>query len=370
MGNHRTAMGAKTLPGKYFSSQEVYDLETGNIFNKQWICVGRVDDLDSEGQYFLYESENESFIIVRGEGRKIRGFYNVCRHRGTRICDKSVGKFKQKIICPYHSWSYQLDGRLTVAANMKSVDGFEMADYPLHPVACFTWEGFIFINRSQSPIPFEFAYEPVFDRFKIWGIAGLKSVKKIEYEVKSNWKIIFQNFNECYHCPPVHPLLNKLTPLKSATNVLDSGPFLGGPMILNKSSQSMSMNGKRCGDVLPGLPEEEHRRVYYYSLFPSVCISPHPDYVLVHRIERKGIDRTKIICDLLFHPDSINKSGFDPTPAVELWDLTNRQDWNICELIHLGKLSEAYVPGPYSDLESILVAFDQYYLSQLEPQVK
>ena len=366
MGNYRTAMGAKTLPGKYFTSREVYDLETRNIFSKQWICVGRVDDLESEGQYFLYESENESFIIVRGEGRKIRGFYNVCRHRGTRICDKSVGKFKQKIICPYHSWSYKLDGRLIVAANMKSVDGFEMADYPLHPIACITWEGFIFINRSQSPIPFESAYKPVFDRFKIWDIASLKSVKKIEYEVKANWKIIFQNFNECYHCPPVHPLLSRLTPLKSATNVLDSGPFLGGPMILNKSSQSMSMNGKRCGDVLSGLPEEEHRHVHYYSLFPSVCISPHPDYVLVHRIERKGIGRTKIICDLLFHPDSINKSGFDPTPAVELWDLTNRQDWNICELINLGKLSEAYVPGPYSDLESILAAFDQHYLSQLE----
>jgi len=369
MAGSRSSKGARTLSQKYFVCPEIYQRETQRIFDRQWICIGRTSEIEKPGQYFLYESDGRSLIVVRGQDEKLRCLFNVCRHRGTRLCDTEAGQFDHKIQCPYHAWSYKLDGNLAAAPNMADVDGFELADYPLHEAPCAIWEGFIFINHAQSPPPFQEVYKPISNRFKDWALADLVSAQRITYEVAANWKVIFQNYSECYHCPFVHPQLSPLSSYTSSSNDFEAGPFLGGPMILNEEHQSLSMDGKRCAAVLPGVGQKDARRVYFYTLFPSLFISPHPDYVMTHRIERLGIDQTRITCDLLFHPDAIKEPNFDPGPAIEFWDMTNRQDWKICEQTHRGITSDGYQPGPYSNLESVLVAFDENYLTVMNGQL-
>lgn len=132
-------------------------------------------------------------------------------------------------------------------------------------------------------------------------------------------------------------------------------------MQLSDDSESMSTNGKAVGGILPNLNADQRRAVAYYTVFPSFFLSAHPDYVLIHRIERAKVGSTKVVCQFLFHPDSIAMPNFDPAPAVDFWDLTNRQDWEVCELAHRGITNVAYEPGPYSDLESVVAAFDRHY---------
>jgi glycine betaine catabolism A len=358
----RFAQGATTLPQEYFVSNEIFERETSRIFAQSWLCIGRSIQLCDSGSFVVVDRCGESIIVTRGADGVARGFYNVCRHRGTQLCAEPAGRFDSRIQCPYHTWTYSLSGELIGAPNMKDVPGFDLTEYPLHPVATAEWEGFLFINLASDPEPFELAYAPILDRFEPWRLSELRAARTITYEVNANWKLIFQNYNECYHCPTVHPLLAKLTPYKSAMNHLEDGPFLGGPMQIAVEGGSMTMDGRACAAALS---EEEQGLVHYYTFFPGMFLSLHPDYVLVHRLERVRPDLTKIHCEWLFHPDAMNRDGFDPGSAVEFWDLTNQQDWHVCELSQKGISSRAYVPGPYSNLESLLAAFDRTYLAAM-----
>jgi Rieske 2Fe-2S family protein len=361
-------MGAKTLSRDYYESADVYDRETGRIFRRHWLCAGRAAEVAVPGSFLLFEIDGESLIVLRDGIGDVRGFYNVCRHRGTRLCEETRGSLGKTICCPYHSWTYDLRGELVAAPKMKDVAGFSRSDYPLHPVGTAVWEGFLFVNLSPDAVPIDVAFQPVKDRFAGWSLSELVSVARHEYEVRANWKMLFQNYSECYHCPRIHPALNALSGFTSAKNDLESGAFLGGPMQLAEGVDSMSTTGRACGELFAGLNPEDRRRVYYYSLFPTLLVSPHPDYVLTHRIERRGVDRTRVVCEFLFQPDVASRPGFDPSPAVEFWDMTNRQDWHACELSQAGVSSRAYVPGPYSNLESTVAAFDRHYLDVLNDE--
>ena len=362
MDNSRSARGAKTLPGKYFSSPGIHEQETGKIFRKQWIYVGRASGIPRSGDYFLHEVDGESFILVRDDQSHVNCFYNVCRHRGTRMNEESCGHFKQRIQCPYHAWTYDLHGNLKTAPNMTEVEDFDVKDYSLQAVPCVVWRGFVLINLDRNCAPFESSYGSILSRFDDWGLEDLVVAHQITYDLQANWKIVFQNYSECYHCSLVHPQLNPVISVKTASNDFEEGPFLGGPMILSDAYDTVSMGGALCGDLLPRLSEEDRNRVYFYTLFPSLFISPHPDYVLTHRIERRSSDSTRIVCEWLFPQDVIDRPGFDLSKAVEFWDLTNRQDWHVCELTQQGVRSESYRPGPYSNLESIVAAWDRHYL--------
>ncbi len=363
MDSSRSARGAKTLPGEYFSSPEIHERETREIFRKKWICVGRASDIPRQGDYFLHEIADESLIVVRDDQGEVNCLYNVCRHRGTRMQVESCGHFKTRIQCPYHAWAYDLHGCLMSAPNMADVEGFELDDYALHAVPCVVWQGFVFINLDRDCTPFESAHAAFLSRFDDWRLEDLVSAHRVTYDLQANWKIVFQNYSECYHCSLVHPQLSPVTSVKTASNDFSEGPFLGGPMILSDAYDTVSIGGALCGDLLPRLSVEDRNRVYFYTLFPTLFISPHPDYVLTHRLERRRVDSTRIVCDWLFPQDVIDRNGFDPSRAVEFWDVTNRQDWHVCELTHKGVQSESYQPGPYSNMESILAAFDRYYLS-------
>jgi glycine betaine catabolism A len=355
--------GAKTLPQRYFVSEELFAKEQQRIFSVEWVCVGHQTELEKPGDYLLADVAGENIIVVCDQKSQLHAFYNVCRHRGTRMCEEQRGRFTQAIQCPYHAWTYRLDGALAGAPHMEDVDGFNKADHSLHAVALGVWEGFIFVNLASVPIPLAKHFEPLQGKFTHWNLPKLRSAKMIEYDVRANWKLIFENYSECYHCPLVHPALSKLTPYDSAENDLTEGPFLGGFMAI--TSGSMTNSGNACALPVGDIAAADHHRVFYYSIFPNLLLSMHPDYVMVHQIWPRSPVRSRIQCDWFFHPDAFGRADFNPADAVDFWDLTNRQDWRVCELSQQGIASRAYEPGFYSPRESIPAAWDREYLRAL-----
>jgi len=358
-------LSAHTLPGRYFTSPEIFVEELEKIFLQRWLCVGREAQIARPGQYFLQQIGAESVIVLRDRSGQVRAYFNVCRHRGTRLCEEHRGQLSETIQCPYHAWTYSLDGRLIGAPSADTIEGFDKADWPLHPVASATWEGFLFINLADDPEPFEEAYAPVLSRFSRFNLPALAVHRRIDYELTCNWKFVVQNYSECYHCPLVHPALVKLSPPTSGENDLYRGPFLGGYMDIVDSSESLTVSGRSCGVMVGNLPTDDLKRVYYYSLFPSMLLSLHPDYVMYHTLWPKGPGQTRVTCEWLFHPDTLNNPAFNPDDGVEFWDMTNRQDWHVCELSHAGVQSKSYTPGPYSRREGLSAAFDQEVLTAL-----
>ena len=355
--------GARTLPQSYFISPEVFVREQERILSTQWLCIGHQSQIAKAGDYFVQDVAGESLIILRDQQGEVRGFYNVCRHRGTRLCEEKTGQLRETIQCPYHAWTYGLDGRLTGAPHMDKVDGFDKAEHSLLAVRLGLWQGFIFVNLGEEPTPLETAFAPLAAKFTHWNLPELRSAKRIEYDVRANWKLIFQNYSECYHCPLVHPALSKLTPYDSTENDLCEGPFLGGFMLITQGS--MTMSGNACALPVGDIKGADHHRVFYYSIFPNLLLSLHPDYVMVHQVWPQSPERVIIFCDWFFHPHAFGRADFHPDDAIEFWDMTNREDWHVCELSQQGIASRAYRPGPYSPRESIVAAWDREYLRVL-----
>jgi len=373
--------GAKTLPQRYFISPDVFAKERERIFSRQWVLVGHQSEIAQAGDHFVREVAGESLIIVRDQKGEVRGFYNVCRHRGTRLCEEPAGHFAA-IQCPYHAWTYGLDGRLVGAPHMDRVSGFDKAEHSLHRIGLAQWEGFIFVNLAEAPdasterggYSLQEWFSPLMGKFLHWNLPKLRSGKRIAYDVRANWKLIFENYSECYHCPGVHPTLSKVSPYDSAENDLTEGPFLGGFMRINKG-KSLTMSGNACaravGDTkveAEGEAEEGKERVFYYSIFPNMLLSMHPEYVMVHQLWPQSPDRTLIVCDWFFHPEAagVSDPSYNPNDAIEFWDMTNKQDWHVCELSQQGICSRAYTPGPYSPRESIPAAWDREYLRHMK----
>jgi Rieske 2Fe-2S family protein len=307
--------GAKTLPQRYLISPEVFQAELARIFSTHWLCVGHQGEVAQPGDYFLRAVAGESLIILRDQKGKVRAFYNVCRHRGTRLCEKETGQFRETLQCPYHAWTYALDGTLIGAPHMEKVEGFHKAEHSLGKVSLGLWEGFIFVNLTPAPVPLEKVFAPLAGKFAHWNLPELRSAKRIAYDVRANWKLIFENYSECYHCPLVHPALSKLTPYDSAENDLCEGPFLGGYMPIVKG-HSLTMSGNACALPVGDIKAEDHHRVFYYSIFPNLLLSLHPDYVMVHQIWPQSPDRVLIYCDWLFHPAAFGRPDFNPGDAL------------------------------------------------------
>ena len=190
-------------------------------------------------------------------------------------------------------------------------------------------------------------------------------MKTIHYEVAGNWKLVIQNYCECYHCPIIHPDLAAITPYMGGRNDLHEGPFLGGYMDFKEDKESVTASGHFCFPPLKGLGEDDKKRVYYYSIFPNMLLSLHPEYVMYHTVQPDGVDKCKVECTWLFDP-SVDTEKYNPNEAIDFWDMTNKQDWYISELSQLGIQSSRYLPAPYSGQESLLAAFDEHYIKQLK----
>ena len=348
----------KTLPQQYYVDPRIFQQELERFYFRSWICAGRAPEIPEPGDYFLCEVGPESVLLVRGADGQVRAFFNVCRHRGTRICAVAEGRFPGAIQCGYHGWTYGLDGKLCAAPHMEQAE-FCRENYPLHGISAEIWDGHIFVNLDRTAAPLAAQLGDLQGKFDAWRMSELRMASRMTYDVKCNWKLLVVNYNECLHCPILHPLLNRMTHYLSGENDPPALGYIGGSMEFREGVETMSVDGKKPRACLPGLPGENHSRVHYYTVYPNLFLSLHPDYVMTHTLWPQAVDQTRVICELHFHPDEMKKPGFDPGDAVEFWDTTNREDWRICELSQLGIQSRAYQPGPYSAKEGLPRAFDE-----------
>ena len=354
-----------TLPARFYTDPDHFRREVEHFFFNKWICAGRADQIPASGDYFLREVCGESIIVVRNEHAGINALFNVCRHRGTRVCERTGGTFAGSIQCPYHAWTYDLDGRLIGAPHMNDVDGFDRGDYPLRAVSVELWDGHIFINLSDAPRRLQSQVSSLPDQFRPWGMADLRLVHRTVYDVAANWKLIVQNYNECLHCPVLHPLLNQMHHYLGAANDPSQPTYCGGTMGFKEGIETLSTDGKLRRRYLPGLGEAEKALVSYFSIYPNLLLTLSPDYMMTVTLWPKAVDRTELIAEWHFHPDEIARPDFVFRDAVDFWELTNREDWHISELAQSGISSRAYQPGPYSGRETLLWDFDQVILQEL-----
>ena len=349
------------MAGEYYTSPEIFAEERRVILARQWNCVGRVNRVRGPGDFVVCDIAGESLIVVRGRDSRLRAFFNVCRHRGTRLCSDEAGSFTDTIQCPYHAWTYTTEGRLIGAPHMQDVDDFDKANYPLHEAAVTEADGFIFANIGERPQPFGEWFEPMSTRLARFDLGRLEIRHAVSYDVRANWKLVFQNYSECLHCPVIHPELASRLPYQSGANDLVEGPFLGGYMEITAPNQSVTTSGRACGRRVSA-DEDDGRRAYYYSVMPNMLLSIHPDYVNYYRLTPMAPDRTIVESEWLFPSSHEGEAQADPEEAISFWDLVNRQDWDIIERGQLGIASRRYTPGPYSPRESIPAAWDREYL--------
>jgi Rieske 2Fe-2S family protein len=335
------------------------------IHSEMWLCAGRVGQIPNPGDYFVRQVATASIIILRDQTGTVRAFHNVCRHRGTLLCNQNEGRLAGRIQCPYHAWTYKLDGTLANAPHMEKVNGFCEADFSLNPVGTSVWDGHIFINLSARPMPFVEHLAGLDVKFRPWTMEELELVERRVYSLKANWKLIIQNYSECLHCPIVHPQLQKNSHYMSGDNEPPGRTFLGGCMDLREGVATLTTSGRTNRSCLPGLSAEDRRHVYYYCLLPNLLLNLHPDYMLTFTLWPRAVDQTDIICEWHFHPEEICKPAFDPKDAVEFWEVTNRQDWELSERAQTGISSKGYRPGPYSNREELLVALDRFVVDRL-----
>lgn len=354
--------GARPLGREYYVSSRVFASEQDAIFSRLWTCVGRSSRLACAGDYGVRTIAGESLLLVRGRDGELRAFFNVCRHRGTRLCEAGTGRLGDVVRCPYHGWTYGWDGRLLGAPHMHGVEGFDPAEYSLHAAAVGEYAGFVFVNIGSNPAPFSSWIAPMAGRLDRFELAALQIGHAATYDVRANWKLVFENYSECLHCPVIHPELTRRVPYQSSANDLVDGPFLGGYMEISPANDSVTVSGRSCAPLLTDhLSAEDRRRAYYYSMMPNLLLSIHPDYVNYYLLTPAAVDRTVVESEWLFRTDAAPEP-VNSQDAVAFWDLVNRQDWHIVEQSQSGISSSRYEPGPYSPSESLAAAWDREYL--------
>ena len=353
-----------TLPSRFYTDAAQFDAEMERIFAGMWIHAARLEDVSARGAYVRIDVGSASVLIVGDGSDHPRAFYNVCRHRGTRLCVDSSGVFQGSIQCPYHAWTYDVTGRLVGAPLMDDVDGFDRDDYPLHSVPCEVWDGHVFIHLGQNAGPLADQIGELPSRFAPWRMGELRRVRRVEYDVAANWKLIVQNYNECLHCPVIHPMLNRMHHYLGASNVPSTETYCGGAMGFKEGVETLSTDGRRRRQPLPGLSDADRAVVNYFAIYPNFLLTLHPDYMLTVTIWPQSPTRTRLVSEWHFHPDEIVRPDFVFEDAIEFWDVTNREDWAISERSQQGISSRGYTPGPYSNREGQLWEFDQFILSR------
>jgi phenylpropionate dioxygenase-like ring-hydroxylating dioxygenase large terminal subunit len=352
---------ASTLPAPLFSDLGIYEAEQDRLFRKSWQCIGREDEFVGPGAFRTFEIAGSGVVVLRNQRGELKAYHNVCRHRGTRILEAPEGTGLKRLLCPYHAWSYDLDGRLLGAPHMGEAEGFDRSEFGLFPVALRTWRGFVFLSLAPKPEPLETTLGGLVERTRGYPLERLRRTHRVTYEIAANWKLVVQNANECYHCPGVHPQLVKITPYRSGEEDLRKGPVFGGWMDFVEEANTGTLTGRTARPPFPNLSPEDLRRVYYYVLYPSNFLSLFPDYVTFDWFIPVGPEKTRLVFDVY-----VDRDESDPaSDAMEFWEMTNRQDWHICEMAHLGSKTAAFFQGRYSAEEEVVHLVDRFYLKKM-----
>jgi Rieske 2Fe-2S family protein len=348
---------SRMLPRAAYVAPEVFAWEQQHFLAGGWMCVGRSEDVAEPGDQRAEAVGAAGVLLVRGNDGVLRAFANTCRHRGHELLGCGSAINRRVVACPYHSWGYELSGELRAAKGFKGREGFDADAWGLIPLPVEEWHGMVFVDGSGTAGPLAEGLETLEGIIAPYEVERLLVAGRHSYEVAANWKILTENYHECYHCPVIHPELCSVSPPASGENYPASGSWVGGTMDLREGMDTMSLDGHSGGVALRGLDAVGLRTVIYVNVFPNVLISLHPDYVMVHRLTPLAADRTAIECTWSFAPEAVEQQGFDPSYAVDFWDITNRQDWQACESVQRGLTSEHAQPGPLSPEEDAVYQF-------------
>lgn len=362
----------KTLPGAAYVDTAHHAKELEKIFYKHWIFLCHSSTLKDPRAFRGFTIGNQSIFLVRDEAGELRGFHNTCRHRGSALCLEDKGQFSSRLIrCPYHQWAYALDGRLVATTSHADAVDFDKQDYPLFSVAVREWRGCVFVCLADDPPDLEETFERGSERIDNWPLEDLVVGHSWRKVMECNWKVFWENFNECLHCPNIHPELCDLVPIygRRISQVRDdphwrdhetsSDPkYAGG---LKPGAESWSVDGSALENGFPGLTEEELARgqSYFVSL-PSVFIAAHRDYMRTVRVLPLEVEKTQIEVEWLFLPAALADKNFDMSNIVDFAILVMEQDGTASEMNQRGLRSQKYAHGVLMPEEHYVKAFHDW----------
>ena len=359
-----------SLPGPSYTSEREFAREREGILFADWFCVGREESLAETGDYLAAEVAGESILVVRNAGG-LAGFYNLCRHRGSRLVPVAgsqpaaspacSGRAGRAIRCPYHGWTYGLDGALRSAPFLPELRRYA-GRLSLHPVAVTTWGGFVFARLGPDSAPLQAQLAGADGRLAAYPLAQLRTGHRIRYRVAANWKVILENYNECYHCGPVHPELCDLVP---AFRRGGAGLDWDAGIPHRDGAYTFTLTGTTRRAPFPGLPAAARTRHLGELILPNLMLSLSADHVAAFTVWPHDAGHTTVVCDFLFHPGEIARGDFDPSDAVEFWDLVNRQDWEICEQVQDGMRSRMFTAGYLAPMEQPSADVGRYLAGKL-----
>jgi glycine betaine catabolism A len=348
---------SRMLPPTAYIGPAVFGWEQRNFFGGGWTCVGFSAELANPGDQRAESVGDGGVLLTRDEESRLHAFANFCRHRGHELLPCGVSAQRPSVVCPYHSWTYDLDGNLRAAKGFKGTAGFDDSKWGLVELPVAEWHGLIFVDGSGTAGSVTEALSELDELVAPYEPERLVIKGRHTYDAASNWKVLTENYHECYHCPMIHPELCRVSPPKSGENYGAKSSWVGGWMDLRDGMATMSLDGSSGGVPLRGLDATGLRTVIYINIFPNVLLSLHPDYVMTHRLTPVAADRTIIECTWSFAPEAVERPGFDPAYAVEFWDITNRQDWGACESVQRGLSSAHAIAGPLSPEEDAVYQF-------------
>lgn len=362
-----------TLGGAYYTSPAVFAAEERQVFEQMWFCVVRAGDLPEPGQFKAVRVGRESVLVVRGRDRVLRAFLNVCRHRGAVLCSQSEGRVRRNLRCPYHSWTYGLDGKLIAAPNVTALTGADGARpdphrYGLIPVALREWLGYAWVCLADDPPSFDddvvgAAAHRLGDLRAIdnYRIDTLQLGRRVVYDVAANWKLIVENFMECYHCATIHPELTRLLPEFARGQAAQSAVGRGAEF--GSGVAGFTVDGSAGFAALPGIGPHQDRRYFAITVKPTVFINLVPDHVIFHRMFPAAPDRTVVECDWLYAADAATA---DLSHSVEVFHRVNQQDFDACQRTQPAMSSRAYrAGGVLVPAEHHIAEFHQWVVTRI-----
>jgi glycine betaine catabolism A len=338
-----------TLPGVSYTDQTVFELEQEKIFERMWFCAVRSTDLPDPGNFRTVQVGRESVLVTRSRDGALRAFLNICRHRGARLCVEESGTVRRNFQCPYHAWTYGLDGKLVAAPNLTSMPDIDRTEYGLRPVHLREWLGYAWLCLADEPPSFEDTVRAEvaarlgrLDAIDNYEIDELALGRRITYDVRANWKLIIENFMECYHCATIHPELTEVLP--EFANGFAAQYYVGHGAEFGEEVNGFTVDGSTGFDRLDRVDEQQDRRYYAITVRPQVFVNLVPDHVIIHRMFPMATDRTIVECDWLYAKDVV-ASGRDVSHSVELFHRVNQQDFDACERCQPAMSSRAYARG-------------------------
>lgn len=359
-----------TLPARFYLDAEHYERELRAIWYASWVYLCRAEELARSRDFRVFELGSQSILVVRSADGTLHAFHNTCRHRGSVLCSEESGRLRgPALVCPYHQWTYELDGRLRSTPHRLESADFRRDDYPLYGVALEERAGFVFVHLGPDPPPLEQALD--WESLASWQLEGLRVGQLTRTRVRCNWKIFWENYNECLHCPSTHPELVKIVPtygrgLLSEGELHDDGAGLEEPP-LAEGAVTWTLDGKSRLPTLPGLSEEEKSRGQtFWNLEPSLFVVAHRDYVRCARILPRGTEETEIQMEWLFLPSVLEREDFDLEHATELGRRVVEQDARACELNQRGLRALPHQHGVLVKQEYWVRRFQQWVLERLD----